>query len=192
MSPDIQAVAVQLGVEARALAAVVAVEAGDPARGLVDGGHPLIRVEAHLVWRYATEAQRPAVDARFRVGGPKPWEGHLLDGQPYHGHQDRERAAYAVAVQLIGDDGAARATSWGCGQVLGDWHGLGFPSVAAFEAAQTSEAGQIDTMARYIQARPVLLSALRAKDWGTVARSYNGAGKVADYSTRLARAYAAG
>ena len=61
--------------------------------------------------------------------------------------------------------------------------------MAAFEAAQTSEAGQIDTMARYIQARPVLLSALRAKDWGTCARVYNGNGKAADYAGRLARAY---
>lgn len=191
MSPEIQSVAVQLGVEPQALAAVIAVEAGDPSRGLVDG-HPLIRVEAHLVWRGATEAQRAAVDARFRVGGPQPWEGHVLDGQPYHGHQDRERAAYAVAVQLIGEDGATRATSWGCGQVLGTWRELGYHSPAEFVSSQSSIAGQLATMGRYILARPVLLSALRARDWGTVARAYNGAGKVADYSARLARAYAAG
>ena len=182
---DLTPIASRLAVEPRALRAILSVESSGS--GLVDG-HALIRVEAHLLWEHVNPGERPLIDARFRVGGPERWQGHLFDGQPYHGHQDRERAAYAVA-RAINPDAACRSTSFGAGQVLGDWHALGFASVAEFEAAQLTEAGQIDTFARYIERRPVLLSALRAKDWGTVARCYNGPSNMAEYSGRLAGAY---
>ena len=91
-------------------------------------------------------------------------------------------------------DAAMRATSWGMGQVLGEYAALGYgeglAGRTAFGAAQATEAGQVDTIGRYVLARPALLSALRARDWGTVARIYNGNGAVADYSAKLAAAFA--
>lgn len=191
MSPDITRVAASIRVEPAALAAVVAVESSGS--GLNPDGRPVIRLEAHLLWRYTAGEARSAVDRRFRVGGPQPWEGHTFDGSPYHGHQSVEWVAYLAAVE-IDPDAAMRATSWGMGQVLGEYEALHFGNGqagrAAFGVAQSSTAGQLDTMARFIQARPALLSALRAKDWSIVARNYNGSGKVADYSGRLAAAYA--
>lgn len=186
MSPDIAAAAARLNCEPRALAAVIAVESSGS--GFGKDGRPLIRIEAHLLWRYS----QPAAD-RFHVAGPKAWEGHTFDGAPYHGHQSLEWVAYLTAL-AIDPDAAMRATSWGMGQVLGEYQALGFGSDlagrTAFAVAQTTAAGQIDTIARFCLARPALASALRAKDWGTVARNYNGSGKVDDYSAKLAAAYA--
>ena len=184
MRPEIVQAAASIGVPARALAAVIAVESAG--HGLV-AGRPVIRVEAHLLWRTVSVEQRPLVDARFRVVGPKPWEGHLLDGKPYHGHQDREWDAYRVAYG-IDIEAAVRSTSWGAGQVLGAWRGLGFASREAFLLAQQTEAGQVDTMARFLRVHG-LAAPLARLDWPTVARGYNGSGQVDYYAGRLADAY---
>ena len=175
----------RLGIEPVVLAAVIAVESSGS--GFDAQGRVLIRVEAHMLWNFTSGAQRQAIDEHFLAHGPMPWEGHYFDGHPYHGNPDREWAAYACAVS-ISADAACRATSWGLGQVLGDWEGLGFPSAAEFVAAQGTAAGQIDTMVRFIE-RNGLVDALKCKDWAGFARGYNGRGQVEAYAARLASAY---
>lgn len=200
MTTDIAPWASDLGCEVAALRAVVAVESSG--RGLNPDGRPVIRLEVHHLWRLATTADaRAAIDGRFRVKGPRPWEGHEFlyytgntggssEWRAMHMGQALEWTAY-VCAQAFAPDAACRATSWGMGQVLGDWTRLGFVSAADFQAAQRTEAGQLDTMVRFIRADPVLLTALRNRSWENFAGRYNGAGKVADYSAKLAAAYRA-
>jgi hypothetical protein len=192
---DLAPWAADLGCEAAALRAVVAVESAGRGRG--PDGRATIRLEVHHLWRRA--ANKAAIDERFRVKGPKPWEGHEFlyytgntggsrEWRAMHTGQALEWVAY-VCASTLDPDAACRATSWGVGQVLGDWTRLGFASVADFEAAQTTEAGQLDTMVRFIRADPVLVNALRNRDFVSFAGRYNGTGKTADYSAKLAAAY---
>ena len=105
-----------------------------------------------------------------------------------HTGQALEWVAY-VCARSLAPDAACRSTSWGMGQVLGDWTRLGFGSAADFEAAQNTDEGQIDTMCRFILADPALLTALQNHDWGGFAKRYNGTGQIEVYEAKLARAY---
>jgi hypothetical protein len=186
--------AASLGCDVPAVAAVLAVESLGLGHGLV-GGRPLIRLEVHHLWRHVPDSMRTAVDVRFHVDGPEPWEGHRFhDGragwvrlhQPGEAGQAVEWRAYGVAA-AIDQSAAIRATSWGVAQILGDhWRRCGFACPAAFVAAQQSEAGQLDTFARFVRGDPALLAALVAHDWRAFAARYNGAGKVEHYAGRLA------
>lgn len=184
------------GVEAAALGAVVDVESAGS--GVTAAG-PLIRLEVHQLWRRVPLGFRGQVDARFRVGGPKPWEGHRwLDDegvwrdlhQPGTSGQILEWAAYRCAV-AIHPESAVLATSWGLAQILGThWQECGFASPAAFVNGQSTEAGQIASFAALVTNTPAFLAALRAKDWRGFAAAYNGPGKVDDYGAKIAAAYA--
>ena len=185
-------VAATINLPERTLRAFVAVESAGS--GLTPAG-PVIRLEVHKFWLFAPSSLYPRIDARFRVKGPKRWEGHewrMVEGgewRPMHVAQSAEHAALVLA-KSIDPDAAIRATSYGLGQVLGDnWRRLGFTSTADFERMQASEYGQIVTMGRFIAADATLLKALRGLDFVTAARRYNGGGQVDEYARRLADAY---
>jgi hypothetical protein len=157
----------------------------------------LIRLEVHHLWRHVPDSMRTAVDVRFHVDGPQPWEGHRFHDrgewvalhQPGGAGQEREWRAFQTAA-AIDQSAAIRATSWGLAQVLGDhWQRCGFLSPVLFMMAQATEAGQLDTFARFLRSDPRLLVALQDHDWTAFARVYNGAGKVEHYAGRLADEY---
>ena len=190
-------VAATINLPERTLRAFVAVESAGS--GLTPAG-PVIRLEVHKFWLFAPSSLYPRIDARFRVKGPKPWEGHewrpfATEGEwwPMHQPGDRGQRNEHVALEVaksIDADAAIRATSYGLGQVLGDnWRRLGFTSTADFERMQSTEYGQIVTMGRFIAADATLLKALRGLDFVTAARRYNGGGQVDEYARRLADAY---
>jgi hypothetical protein len=192
----IDELAYQAGMEVRAVRALFAVESRD--EGLVDG-NPTIRLEVNHLWRLAPKAARIVIDRLFHVRGPEPWEGHEFrrNGvwhdlhQPGKAGQALERIALAAAKN-ISYDAAVGATSWGAGQVMGwHWRGLGFPTLQAFEAAQSKESGQIRTFFLYCTRIGMLSEPLARHDWLEVARRYNGPGKAADYAEKLAAAYEA-
>lgn len=186
-----------LSLPERTLRAFIAVESSGA--GTTPAG-PVIRLEVHKFWLFAAPSLYPRIDARFRVKGPKPWQGHEWrpfatedEWWPMHQPGDRGQRNEHVALDLaksIDPDAAIRATSYGLGQVLGDnWRRLGFTSTADFERMQASEYGQIVTMGRFIAADATLLKALRGLDFVTAARRYNGNGAVDEYARRLADAY---
>ena len=189
--------ATAIGLPERTLRAFVFVESSGS--GLTPAG-PVIRMEVHKFWLFAPSSVYPKIDARFRAKGPKPWEGHEWrpfatedNWWPMHQPGDKGQRNEHVALELaksIDPEAAIRATSYGLGQVLGDnWRRLGFSSAVDFELHQRTEAGQVDTMGRFIAADPELLKALRGLDFATAARRYNGRGQVAEYARRLADAY---
>ena len=190
----IAALAGELDVEVRTLAALIEVEAAG--EGLSEG-RPIIRLEVHKLWLDVPKPARAKVDARFRVLGPRPWEGHrFLSGdrwvelhRPGRAGQDREWEALDVA-KGIDEEAAIGATSWGAGQLLGEhWRALGYDSSAAFVDAQHDEGEQLRAMARFLEAIADAGAALKDKDWREVARRYNGPGQVAWYAARLEAAY---
>lgn len=186
----VRALAQRLDLEERVLSAIIKVEAG---QGMING-QPVIRLEVHHLWKNTAGAARQAVDARFRVLGPKPWEGHQWkDDQGVwrnlHTGQTLEWQAYRYA-RALDPVAAMSSTSWGLGQVLGaNWRRLGYASPDAFLAAQMTESGQLDTFGRFLTADPTLYQAARTRDWETLARLYNGAANVAVYSRKLRAAY---
>lgn len=192
---DLAPAATRLGVDVHTLAAVLAVESSG--RGLGPDG-PVIRLEVHKLWLGMPESKRADVDSRFRVKGPRAWEGHEWRPnpreadfwEPLHIGQRDEHAALWVS-KAIDLDAAICATSYGAGQVLGaHWRRCGFASPVDFEAAQATSPGQIDTMARFIAADRLMVRALRGHDWSRFAALYNGPGQVDWFAGRLAAAYA--
>lgn len=182
-------------VELRAVRALLEVEAGGV--GLTEAG-PVVRLEVNKLWERVRPSQRFAVNARFHVDGPRAWEGHrFLDGgrwvhlhQPIEdGGQVLEHRALACARE-IDETAAISATSWGCGQVMGEyWRELGYQSPGAFAIGMQSEARQILAVFRHLEVISAALPSLRARQWADVARKYNGAGQVAWYAGRMADAY---
>lgn len=193
---DLTPYAKRLDVDVAALEAVVRVESSGSG---FSNGRPLIRFEVHRFWTGVPKSFRPHVDTAFRVKGPKPWEGHecLLNGkwvpmhQPGPKGQTLEWRCLEVA-KAIDNQVAIESTSWGLGQVLGaGWKVLGFPTVHDFEAAQRTEAGQLDTMVRFIHNSVALTRAIQEHNWRMVARIYNGIGQVDLYAAKLEAAYEA-
>ncbi len=88
---------------------------------------------------------------------------------------------------------ALASASWGLFQVMGyHWELLGYSSVQEFtDAMRLTEAAHLEAFVRFVQADPMLLRALRAKQWATFTRLYNGAAyKENLYDVKLARAFA--
>lgn len=101
---------------------------------------------------------------------------------------DRERA-FAAAWDAD-PDGALRATSWGGPQIMGfnvadTWYPTTEQMVSAMAA---TEAAQLNAFVLLIRSWG-LDGALRAQDWRTFARHYNGPGQVTVYAGRMEAAY---
>ena len=98
------------------------------------------------------------------------------------------------AAALIDRDCALQSASWGLFQIMGfHWKALGYAHLQDFiNAMYRSEAGQLDAFVRFIKINPAIHKALKAHDWASFAKGYNGpAYKINQYDTKLAAAYAA-
>ncbi|MBD0416492.1 N-acetylmuramidase domain-containing protein [Oryzicola mucosus] len=180
----VAAIAARLNVDPAALLAVAEVESAGRAFAIIDGRRePLIRFEGHYFDRRLSGEDREKARAQGlsspKVGGvanprTQPTRWRLLN-----------------AASLIDAKAAFESVSWGLGQVMGaHWSWLGFGSVTEMvNLCRRDVAGQIEVMARFID-KAGLAGALRAKQWATFARGYNGPGYKANaYDTKMASAY---
>ena len=69
------------------------------------------------------------------------------------------------------------------------WKALGYACVQEMVAAMDTAGGQLDAFLRFVEADPVLLDALRRRDWHAFAGRYNGPGQVDHYAGQIAQAY---
>lgn len=109
-----------------------------------------------------------------------------------YGSKTAEWDRLAEAIK-INRPAALESASFGMFQVMGfNWKRCGYASVQAFVNAMfASSAAHLDSFVRYIQSDAKLLKALRAQDWPTCARLYNGANyAINHYDTKLAEAFA--
>jgi hypothetical protein len=180
----IRSAARELNVEAAALLAVAEVESGGRAFVLVDGRHePLIRFEAHYFGRRLPAGKR---EAARRAGLSSPEAGRIAN--PVSQTARWRMLGRAAAIDR---EAAYESTSWGIGQVMGaHWAWLGYADVAGLvEETRAGAAGQARLMARYID-KAGLAIALRAHDWKTFARGYNGPQyRKSGYHTKIEGAY---
>lgn len=182
---EIRSVSAQRDLDPALVLAVADVESGG--RALTEiGGRPMpcILYEYHVFHRRLSPGLRGlAVECGLAA---RRW-GAL----PYPRAQ-RERYALLERARRLDREAAFAACSWGVGQVLGEnarW--LGYESAEALaDEAISGVAGQVRLMMRFIDKRG-LESALRAQDWESFARGYNGPSHAKhDYAGRLARAAA--
>lgn len=181
---EIAKVAEELKVERAALLAVAEVESGGKVFATVRGQNlPLIRFEGHYFDRRLSGARR----SRARSEGlASPKAGDVANPST-----QAARWAMLERASAIDRRAALESTSWGIGQVMGaHWDWLGYASVDDLVSeARSGAAGQARLMARFIN-RAGLRPALRAHDWPSFARGYNGAGyKANGYHTKMAASY---
>jgi hypothetical protein len=187
-----------------AFVAVIAVEAGGDGID-VRYNRPIIRFEVHKFYELHGYVSRSAFDQRFKFNPTKKWMDHFYCTpqapttwiQLHVGTRDNSQIHewYALNVAMQLDSASApraiESCSWGAGQIMGfHWKRLGYASPMAMMQAAGSMQGQIQMMVNFIISDPKLYTALKAKDWKTFARIYNGSGQVDTYSKWLADAYA--
>lgn len=107
------------------------------------------------------------------------------------GYTKNEWARYEKAF-VLAPDAATESTSWGMFQTMGfNYRPCGFTSAIEMRKAYELGAGeQLKGFVNFILASPALTKALRAKDWPTFARLYNGPGYAKNqYDVKMAKAY---
>jgi hypothetical protein len=167
----------RLNVGAAELWAVLSVETRGC--GFLPDRRPLILFERHIFSRetgHRYDASHPDISNKM--------PGGYGDG----GANQYERLETALAVDR---KVALRSASWGIGQVMGfNASNAGYADVEEMVAAMTiSEHNQLLAMSGEIMNNR-LERALRAHDWPTFARGYNGPNyAVNSYDTRLAATY---
>ncbi len=177
---DIARAAGSLGVQVAALKAVLDVEA--PRGGFQEDGQVSILFEPHKFSEYTGgRFDKSHPELSYPKWGTRPY-GKFSE---QHGKLQR-----AVALDR---DRALEATSWGKPQILGrNWRLCGAASLQDFiNRMHTGEPAQLDLMVQFIKSNPVMLEALRKRDWIGFARRYNGSAfRANQYDTKLAAAYA--
>jgi len=168
--------------------AVYAVEAGGT--GFV-GELPKILFEGHVFW---DELGKVGLDPRRLQVGNEDILFPRWDRKSYRGGlAEHERLARA---QRIHEEAALKSASWGLFQIMGNnaqW--LGYRSVQDFvDRMRKNEAEHLDAFGAFIERKKLdgkpLVEHLRARDWESFAKGYNGAGyKVNGYHTKLKKAY---
>ncbi len=181
---EITHIAERLDVPPAALLAVAEVESGGRALAKIGSRRePLIRFEGHYFDRLLSGDKRRLARAN---GLANPKAGAIRNPRG-------QAARWALLDRAVAIDRVAAysSVSWGVGQVMGShWSWLGYGSVDALVVvARSGVAGQVDLMARYIE-KADLCAALRAQDFRTFARRYNGPGFAKNrYDTRMAAAF---
>jgi hypothetical protein len=171
--------AARLGVPAPVLAAVCEVESSGrgflpvPSRspgGLDVSGFPVVRFEAHVFW---WELKAAGIDP----AGVIPPRPDILSPalnmklvKTREGEWDRLEAARTVHA-----DAATRSASWGAFQIMGFNAGAcGASGLAEFVGLMGSAEGQAELFAGFLSSNPLMLRALKGRDWAAFARLYNG------------------
>jgi len=173
--------------------AILNIEAGGD--GYNKDGSLKIRFEAHI-FRYLFGNVRFA--DYFKISDSRPFANPQYyrhsPGDPWQeihtGNQAHEYTALALAAKL-NEEHAYSSISMGVAQVMGFNHErIGYATAKTmYDAFSASEAAQVVGFFNYVLSDVLLGTAVRAKDWRTIARLYNGAGNVDTYSMLLENEY---
>lgn len=174
---DFDAAARSLGVSPAAIKAVSEIEAPGP--GFLPTGEPRILFERHKFHRHTGGRYDRAHPG---ISNPK-WGGYGPESAQHF------RLQQAAALDR---EAALKSASWGKFQILGEnFKQAGFATLQGFiNAMYASEADQLEAFVNFIRADKRLHAALKALDWKTFARIYNGPAYATNkYDTKLAAAY---
>lgn len=179
---DFREVAQRIGVEVAAIKAIVDIEAGPTHEGFSAPGKPLINFDLTMFRRFAT---------RRGVNLSKYSQSHSVVFNSHRGSQIKANARLDAA-RTINPEAAVEGTFWGMFQIGGfNWRKCGAESLDDFVMRMSrSERDQLDMFVEFIT-NAGLLKYLKAKDWASFARGYNGPAYARrNYHTRMASAYA--
>ena len=165
-------------------------------------GKPVLRFEAHVFFnRWGTDHEA-LFDRHFQFGGRggidgARWEQHRFrrpeseDWRVFHGDQQAEYIALALAETLADKETASLCASFGGPQIMGFNHDvIGYVSALAMrQAFARSERWQVCGFFDFCAAKNII-EALKAADWTAFATIYNGPGNATGYATRIAGAHA--
>lgn len=182
---DYVSAASSLDVSMAAIRAVAEVEARGS--GFMDGGHPVILFERHVMYRQLVEKFGKARANALAAEHPDI-VNPLTGGYGKESAQPKrlERAA------AIDRECALNSASWGLFQIMGyHWKALGYASQQTFiNAMYKDEGAHLFAFCRFIKINPSLHQALKNRDWARVARLYNGPAYAKNsYHTRMSDAY---
>jgi hypothetical protein len=178
----------KLGIEPAAAKAIFQTEA--PKGPFLPSGRPPILFEGHLFWK---ELKKRGIDPAPLAKGnenvlyPPPWN-KAYKKKYKGGEKEYERLEQA---KKINEGAALSCFSIGAAQILtSNYKAAGYASPKDFIAAmEESAANQLKAFLSFCAADKNLLKALRAKDWNSVARIYNGPGNIKEYSSRMIAEY---
>ncbi len=176
---DYQQAAQMLGTNVAVVKAVVTVETSGS--GFLLDGRPKILFEAHWFSDYTNnryDRTHPHISSAV-------WNPSLYIG----GAGEHDRIEQAKSLDR---EAALMSASWGLGQIMGgNYRAAGYTNVEEFvEDMHESEGKQLIAMVSFIRSQG-LDRALRALDWASFARGYNGESYAVNrYDVRLAEAYA--
>jgi len=174
---ELSRLACEYGIELAALKAFMKVESRGS--GFLPSGKVVILFERHVFYKES---------GGIPVSKTRPDLSSKMPGGYKGGEAEWKRLNDAIDFHRIG---ALRSTSWGLGQVMGFNHELaGYATVTEMvEAFKKSEYNQAKGMLEFIK-NAGILPAIKAKDWATVARKYNGKNyQVNNYDKKLEEAY---
>lgn len=175
---DFRMVAEELGVEVAAMKAVVEIEAGKQMKGFWAPGVPVVNFDRSMYNRFRRGSGSQAGDKTAKV--PDGLSGYAL-----------KEWTQLVNARRVNARGADMGTFWGMFQIGGFNYKLcGCSSIEEFVKLMSySELEQLELFAAFL-VNTGMIHDLRAKNWASFARKYNGAGYARrGYHTRMATAY---
>jgi hypothetical protein len=172
---DIEQAAVTLGVEVAVVKAFDQVETKQ--YGFLKSGKPTILFETDKFAKYAPEVNPKAypliATKKGYLGGESEWRRFDLAG-------------------CLNFEAAVKATSFGRYQVLGEsYKAAGYKTVHDFFIdMMISEHKHLNAFVNYVISKKSLHTAMKVKDWKTMAKDYNGRDYAKNkYDTKLEAAY---
>lgn len=186
---DYKKAAEDLGAEEKAVKAVASVESNGSGFFVskTEGKVPKVQYEPYQMYRAIKFRDGlPAAEAAVRK-----WPDLVRKQADSYQSLDRENSDMDLAAKLIDRQLALESSSWGAFQIMGyHWATCGYKSLQEFINEMYSDVGQLRVFVRFIKADPVLVKALRDKDWKAFARKYNGPGYAKNqYDTKMEKAY---
>ncbi|QGF21054.1 endolysin muramidase [Pectobacterium phage MA12] len=182
---DFNKAAGRLSIPVAAIQAFAEVESNGS--GFIDGQRPKVQFEPHVMYKRLITNKGGAF-ADYALG---KWPTLVSTKMGSYQSLNKEDEDMGRAAVEIDRRSALESSSWGAYQVMGyHWKACGYASIQEFVNAQYSDAGQLDTLVRFLLANPGILKAIRQKNWARAAELYNGSGyKANKYDTKLAAAY---
>ncbi len=186
----------ELGIDADAAAAVLAIESGGT--GFTSSGL-VIRFENHIFFDRFGTAQPDVFANHFTYDTTKRWQGHQwrrATSDPWQlchkAGQPGEWEVHRFAASL--DESAAiMSTSIGLAQIMGfNYRRIGFKSPRAMLDSFSAGVGpQIVGFFDFVATSPgnKLITAIQNKDWYAFATGYNGRGRFQEYGDKMSAAY---
>ncbi|MBD5220761.1 MAG: N-acetylmuramidase family protein [Bacteroidales bacterium] len=175
---DFELVAKEIGVETAAMKAVVSIEAGAAMKGFWAPGVPVINFDRTMYNKYRNSAPNKAGAKGEKV--PAGLSGYAL-----------RQWTQLINARKTNAQGANMGTFWGMFQIGGFNYKLcGCKSVDEMvKLMSESELEQLQLFATFL-VNTGMVNDLRAKNWASFARKYNGSGYARrGYHTKMAAAY---